>query len=151
LTIDNELHKASGHAKVIDFKDNGKASTVSIDLSPVFPQAKQVTRTGEMKADGVYTLTDTLTGLKPGACVRWQMMTKATPSETRTGSIILSSGKKQLKLSALHASTAQWQVNDASKPVNEWDSPNKDCKLIICEQTAPASSNLTFTITFEPL
>jgi hypothetical protein len=78
------------------------------------------------------------------------MMTKSTPSETRTGSIVLSSGKKQLKLSALHAS-AQWQVNDASKPVNEWDSPNKDCKLIICEQTAPASSNLTFTITFEPL
>jgi hypothetical protein len=151
LTIDNELHKASGHAKVIDFKDNGKASTVSIDLSPVFPQAKQVTRTGEMKADGLYTLTDTLTGLKPGACVRWQMMTKATPSETRTGSIVLSSGKKQLKLSALHSSTAQWQVNDASKPVNEWDSQNKDCKLIICEQTAPASSNLTFVITFEPL
>ena len=151
LTIDNELHKASGFAKVIDFKDNGKASKVTIDLSPVFPQAKQVTRTGEMKADGIYTLTDTLTGLKPGACVRWQMMTKATPSETRTGSIILSNGKKQLKLSALHASTAQWQVKDASKPVNEWDSPNKGCKLIICEQTAPSNSNLTFTILFEPL
>ncbi|MEI6646885.1 MAG: heparinase II/III family protein [bacterium] len=151
LTIDNELHKASGFAKVVDFKDNGKASKVTIDLSPVFPQVKQVTRIGEMKADGIYTLTDTLTGLKPGACVRWQMMTQAIPSETRTGSIVLSSGKKQLKLSALHASNTQWQVNDASKPVNEWDSPNKDCKLIFCEQTAPSSSNLTFSITFEPL
>lgn len=149
LIIDGELHKANGFAKVIDFKDKGKASQVSIDLSPVFPQAKQVIRTGEMKADGLYTLTDTLTGLKPGARVRWQMMTKATPSETRTGSIVLSSDKKQLKLSALHAS-AQWQVSDASKPVNEWDSPNKACKLIFCEQIAPASSNLTFAITFEP-
>jgi hypothetical protein len=151
LTIDGELHKANGFAKVIDFKDNGKASIVTIDLSLVFPQAQHVIRTSEMKADGIYTLTDTLTGLKPGVCVRWQMMTKATPSETRTGSIVLSSDKKQLKLSALHASNTQWQVKDASKPVNEWDSPNKDCTLIFCEQTASASSNLTFSITFEPL
>jgi hypothetical protein len=151
LTIDGGLHKANGFAKIITFTDNGKASKVTMDLSPVFPQAKQVIRTGEMKADGIYTLTDTLTGLKPGARVQWQMMTKATPGETRTGSIILSSGNKQLKLSARHASTTQWQVKDASKPVHEWDSPNKDCKLIVCEQTAPASSNLTFAITFEPL
>lgn len=151
LNIDGELHQANGHARVIDFQDNGKTSKVSIDLSPVFPQARKVIRTGEMKADSTYTLTDTLTGLKPGARVRWQMMTRATPGEARTGSVVLSSDKKQLKLSALHASTVQWQVNDASKSVNEWDSPNKDCKLIFCEQTVPASSNLTFAITFEPV
>ncbi len=151
LIIDGELHEAKGQAKVIEFKDKGKASKVSIDLSPVFPQAKQVIRTGEMKADGLYTLTDTLTGLKPGARVRWQMMTKATPGEASTGAIVLSIDKKQLKLSALHVPPVQWHVIDASKPVNEWDSPNKDCKLIFCEQTAPASSNLTFIITFKPL
>jgi hypothetical protein len=103
-----------------------------------------------MRADGVYTLTDTLTGLKPGSRVRWQMMTKAVPGDIQKGSILLSLDKKQLKLSTVQAASINWQVSDASKPVNEWDSPNKDIRVVFFEQTAPASSNLTFVVTFEP-
>jgi hypothetical protein len=150
LSIDGDLHRANGRAAVIGFLDNGKASKVTLDLSPVFPKAKKVLRIGEMRADGVYTLTDTISGLKPGSRVRWQMMTKAVPSDIRKGSILLSVDKKQLKLSTLHVSTVEWQVSDISKPVKEWDSPNKDYRVVFFEQTAPASSNVTFVVTFEP-
>jgi Heparinase II/III-like protein len=151
LSIDGELQRANGRAAVIGFQDNGKASKVTLDLTPVYPKAKKVLRTGEMRADGVYTLTDTLSGVKPGARVRWQMMTKATPVDIRKGSALLSLGKKQLKLVTLQAPNTDWQVSDASKPVNEWDSPNKDFKVVFFEQTVPANSNLTFIVTFEPV
>jgi hypothetical protein len=151
LSIDGELHRANGRAAVIGFQDNGKASKVTLDLTPVYPKAKKVLRAGEMRADGVYTLTDTLAGVKPGSRVRWQMMTKAVPGDSQKGSILLSLDKKQLKLSTLQASSINWQVSDASKPVKEWDSPNKDFRVVFFEQTVPASSNLTFVVTFEPV
>jgi hypothetical protein len=60
-------------------------------------------------------------------------------------------GKKQLKLATFQAPNTDWQVSDASKPVNEWDSPNKDFRVVFFEQTVPANSNLTFVVTFEPV
>ncbi|MEI7900421.1 MAG: heparinase II/III family protein [bacterium] len=149
LVIDGQLQFAKGKAKVVSFR-NGPESEAVLDLSPVYPGASQVTRTGTLLPAGGYRLTDTLKGLKPGVRVRWAMVTKATPDVQRTGSLVLREAGKQLRLTPLHDPATAWQTYEAAKPQNEWDSSNKDMLMVGFETAAPASGELTLSVLFTP-
>ena len=107
-------------------------------------------RTGTLLATGEYRLTDTLKGLKPGAVVRWGMVTRATPDAQRTGNLLLREADKQLRLSPLHDPATVWKTYEVAKTPNEWDSPNKGMVMAGFETTAPASGELTLTVLFTP-
>ncbi len=149
LEIDGQNQLAKGKATVISFRE-GPESEAVLDLSPVYTNASQVTRTGTLLPSGEYALTDTLKGLKPGARVRWAMMTKATPDAQRSGNLLLREAGKQLRLSALHDPATTWQTCDVAKPQNEWDSPNKGVVRVSFEAVAPASGELTLSVLFTP-
>lgn len=149
LLIDGQIHPVKGSAKVIEFVDEGIASRAVLDMTTVYPMCSRVIRTGTMDKNGIYTLSDSLEGLKPGAKVRWQMMTRAGAVPGEKGSVTLIQRDKKLLLTAADPQT-QWQTEDAEKPKNEWDSPNKGCRFVYFEAIAPASGKLDFAVTFTP-
>jgi len=149
LVIDGQLQFAKGTTKVIAFHEAPNSETV-LDLSPVYTNAAQVIRTGLLLPSGEFRLTDTLKGLKPGACVRWAMATKAHPDAQRTGALTLRESGKQLRLTPLHDSAAAWKTYEVARPPNEWDSPNKGFVMVGFETIAPATGELVLSVLFTP-
>jgi len=149
LVIDGQLQFASGTAKVTAFHSAPVPETV-IDLSPVYTNASQVIRTGTLLPSGEFRLNDTLKGLKPGARVRWGMVTKATPDAQRPGPLTLREAGRQLRLTPLHDPATVWKTYEVAHPPNEWDSPNKGYTMVGFEAVAPASGELDFTVLFTP-
>ena len=121
-----------------------------LDLTPVYTNASKVIRTGTLLANGTYRLTDTLAGLRPGATVRWGMVTRAQPGSERTGTLTLSEADKRLRLSALHNPATIWKTYETARPPNEWDSPNPGTVMVGFEAVAPASGALSFAVLFTP-
>jgi hypothetical protein len=149
LVIDGGLQLAKGHARVLSFRD-GPESEAVLDLTPVYTNASRAIRVGTLLADGTYRLTDTLQGLRPGAVVRWGMVTKAAPGDARTGSLLLREAGKQLRLTALHDPATAWKTYETAKPRNEWDSPNSGTVMVGFEAVAPDSGELTLSVLFTP-
>ncbi len=150
LVIDGQLQFAQGCATLTSFKAEPAPETV-IDLTPVYKgQASSIIRSGKLLPSGELQITDTLEGLKPGASVRWAMMTKAQPAPSDTPVMTLTERGKTVKLTLRHSPAARWQIIDAEKPRNEWDSPNKGCKMIAFESVAPESGKLTLDVLITP-
>ena len=149
LVIDGQLQLAKGTAKVLTFRD-GPESEAVLDLTPVYTNATKVIRTGTLHADGTYRLTDTLQGLRPGATVRWGMVTKAAPDDARTGSLLLREAGKQLRLTAQHDPATAWKTYETATPPNDWDTPNPRTVMVGFEATAPDTGALTLSVLFTP-
>jgi hypothetical protein len=150
LVIDEQLQLAAGSAALKSFKGLPEPETV-LDLSGVYKgQLTRAERAGRLLPSGELLITDTLEGLKPGANVRWQMMTRAAPALADSPVATLSQNGRQLRLSLQHDPAARWKIIDAEKPRNEWDSPNRGCKLLCFETAAPQSGALTLSVLITP-
>jgi len=150
LVIDGQLQCAKERATLKSFKTEPVPETI-IDLTPVYKgQASRIIRSGRLLPSGEFQITDSIDGLKPGAKVRWGMVTRANIETTDTPVITLTDKGKTLKLTLRHDATARWQIIDASKPRNEWDSPNKGCKMIAFESIAPESGKLNLDVLITP-
>lgn len=150
LVINEQLQHAKGYATLKSFQGEPDPQTV-LDLSEVYKgQATLVERTGKLLSATELQISDRVEGLKPGAKVRWQMMTSAKPATTDSSTIKLSIKDKSLKLRIKHDDTARWKIIDAEKPRNEWDSPNRGCKLIAFETFAPENGKLNLAVIIAP-
>ena len=150
LVIDEKLQLAKGRATLKSFKAGPEPETV-INLTGVYKgQASLIERSGKLLPSGQFQISDKLEGLKPGAKVRWQMMTPTNVKTTDSASIQLTAGDKSLKLTIQHNDAARWKIIDAEKPRNEWDSPNKNCKLITFETIAPENGKLDLSVLITP-
>ena len=126
----------------------GVASTSRYDLTGV---AKNVcrswTRQGALAADGrSFTLTDELTGLKPGAVVRWAMTTKAAASAADSGVTLRRNGKT-VKLASVGATPGSWQVGEA-KGEESFGAANLGTQQVLLSCPAPASGRVQFAVRF---
>ena len=137
-SIDGALQQVSGSAKVVSVEDKtaeGFGSKAVLDLSSLYPAAKSVTREGRLSPSGAsYELTDTFTGLRPGAVVKWQMITRAEVT-TNGMTLILKEGGKSVKVTVLTPG-ATWSVAPAEgpKPLN---TPNGGAKVVSFARTCP--------------
>jgi len=147
VVVDNQLQVAKGKALIKEFQERPKPRTV-LDLSPVYANvAKYVTRSGTLLSNCEFRIDDMLEGLKPGAKVRWGMVTKANPEPEINGCMILSENGKQLRLKALNNET-NWQTYEVAKPPNEWDSPNQGYVMVGFETVAPESGKVELSVLF---
>jgi hypothetical protein len=149
LVIDGQRQLAKGKATVTDFREGREPST-TLDLSPVYTNAQQVTRKGTLLPSGEFRLDDTLKGLKPGVSVRWGMVTKAQPDASRTGTLLLCEAGKRLSLTPVHDKTTVWKTFETAKTPNEWDSENPGTVMVGFETAAPASGELKLSVLFTP-
>ncbi len=93
---------------------------------------------------------DELTGLKPGAKVRWQMISHGTPDELGKRQVTLHQNDKQLTLTLAKPESSTWTQIDTEKPRHEWDTPNPGTRMIAFEATAPESGKLTLAVVATP-
>ncbi len=146
LVIDGELQLAKGFAQVVSLTPGADSKAV-LDLTPLYPNAREVTRTGEMGADGrTYTLSDRVKGVKPGAPIRWAMMTRAKVAKKEGRKIVLEEAGRTLELEQIGGEW-EWEVEENPHP-NEWDSENKGYRQIRFTVTAPASGTAGFGVKF---
>ena len=146
-SIDGALQRAQGKAIIMEVRDEtaqGKGSSAKLDLSSLYPAAKRVIREGVLAQDGAsYALTDTFAGLKPGAVVTWQMITRA--QATAQGNVLtLTDGGKTLRVTAPTA--VEWEIAPAEgpKPLN---TPNLGVTRVSFTRTAD-EADLTVSVSF---
>jgi hypothetical protein len=150
LVIDNQLHRVEGLAHITHFSGEGKDTGAIVDLSPVFKgQASRVNR-GFIFRPGSHTLLrDELEGLRPGAVVRWAMLTRAEVALSGTEATLTQKGK-QLKVSLRSSVGAKWEVIPADPPQNDYDAPNPGARLLIANLTVPESGKLDLSVLLLP-
>lgn len=150
-SIDGALQLAKGNARIVSVEDgssSGGGSSVTLDLTSLYPAAKSVTRIGALSSDGnTYRLSDSFAGLAPGAVVKWQMMTRAKEIRNDGGSLVLKDGDIALRMRAT-LPEAVWSVDPAegAKPL---DSPNDGVQAVSFSVVAPDSGDVGYSVVFE--
>jgi hypothetical protein len=100
--------------------------------------------------DGAVLVRDQLTGLKPGAAVRWGMVTPATPGETGTSDLRLRAGDARLQLKILEPAGPVWALSDTATPKHQWDSANPGTVMVTFTAKAPDSGRLDLAVLLVP-
>lgn len=126
-----------------------------IDLSPMYEgQAKYVVRTARLRPDGSLVMTDILSGLAPGASVRWQMCTRAKAERISDAGIRLSRFGKTLDLEASsHPANGKWSMTDCGPLMKDYDmacAVDKDAEMLYFDVTAPESGAVELEVVFRP-
>ena len=145
LVIGGEKQLVKGVAEVKSLS-GGPEGKFLLDLTPLYPAAKKVTRAGRMGEDGrSYVLADRVEGCAAGTPVRWAMMTRAKAERT-DGGLVLREAGKSLKLSQIGGSW-EWGIEEEPRP-NEWDSPNRGFRQISFTVPASGSGATAFGVKF---
>jgi len=151
LVIDDALQVVAGKAQIVRFSDDVRFPHSVADLSAVYAgQAEEVHRGVALLPDGQVLVRDRLTGLKPGASVRWGMVTTGTPSETGKPSLLLRQGDASLTMRIHQPAESVWALFDTAKPKNEWDSSNPDTVMACFHAVAPQSGVLDLAVVLTP-
>jgi hypothetical protein len=151
VTVDGHLHVAKGFGKIVGFDDNPHLPHTVINLDEVYEgQAQSVTRACALLPSRTGVIQDRLTGVKPGAKVRWAMVTAATSCEAQGNDMILKAGDKSLAVRAVAPAAVTWAVADLSTPPNAWDVANKGARMISFEAEAPATGAVEFRVLLVP-
>ncbi|MBN1488795.1 MAG: heparinase II/III family protein [Phycisphaerae bacterium] len=151
LVIDDAPQVVAGNAKIVRFSDDARFPHSVVDLSPVYAgQANEVHRGVALLPSGEVLVRDRLTGLKPGASVRWGMVTPGTPSKAGQQSLVLRQGDASLTMRILLPAKSAWALFDTAKPKNEWDSPNAGTVMAGFCAVAPDSGVLDLAVVLTP-
>jgi hypothetical protein len=151
LVIDGQLQVASGRGHIIEFSDQTPYPHSVLDMSPVYAgQAKSVRRAVELLPSREVLISDQLTGLAPGARVRWGMITPGKPGAAGQPEIQLRQQDASLQLAIMSPKSCVWRTVDTAKPRNEWDSPNRGTCMVAFEAVAPQSGELTLGVLATP-
>lgn len=151
LVIDGALQKAAGHATLVRFSVAADFPHSVVDMSAVYAgHAATAHRGVALLPSGEVMLRDRLTGLKPGATVRWGMVTPATPGKAGDRSLDLRQRNASLALRILEPAEAMWALHDTARPKNEWDSANPGTIMAVFTARAPESGTLDLAVVLTP-
>jgi hypothetical protein len=148
LTIDGQLHRVEGQAHIEGFSAAADNPCAIVDLTPVFAgQASRVRRGFRVRQDRAVLVQDELTGLKPGADVRWAMATGAEVDIAGDGArATLREGGRRLEVRLLAPTTAKLAVIDAAPPDDGFNAPNPGRRMLVVHAPAPADGALTLAV-----
>jgi len=151
LVIDGQNQSVKGFGKVVAFSDRPERAHSVIDMSSAYAGQVGAARRGvALLPAGCVVVQDELGGLKPGAQVRWGMVTRARPGETGSDRLQLAERGKSLELRILKPAGASWKTVDIETPRNEWDSPNPGATMVATTIVAPPSGDMTIVIVARP-
>jgi hypothetical protein len=150
LTINDQLHRVEGAARIMRFSGEEECSSAVWDLSPVFAgQASRVTRGFAFRPGKQVLVSDLVEGLKPGDMVRWTMVTGADIA-LEAGRAVLKHHGKQCAVELLAPANAHWVSTPADPPPDGFNAPNKGFSLLTAEVVAPASGQVEIKVVLSP-
>lgn len=148
LTIDGELHRVDGHAILLGFDPEADVPQASLDLSDVFRgQAEQVRRTYRWLPGRRVAIEDRLSGLQPGARVRWQFPTRAEIVVNGREAVLKQEGR-ELKVRLSGPDDVFFLVEPAAPPPDDFNAANPGVSLLAAIIRAPAGGAVRFEVTF---
>jgi hypothetical protein len=152
LTIDGQLHRMKGFAPITKFSPGTNGVGIAeVDLTEIFAgQATNVTRTFRFDAARrSVVIEDLLTGLKPGAEVRWAMV---TPAKVRVKGDAATLRQQGRTLQARLSSSVQsgFRVIPADPPRDYFNASNPGVSILVANAKAPASGELKFVVSLWP-
>ncbi len=151
LVINDQLQRASGTGTIIDFSENVDWPHSVLDMSAVYAgQASSVKRGVALLPSREVLIQDDLVGLKPGATVRWGMITPGRIDAEDAASITLRQDDATLTLKIRSPSDVTWREIDTATPRHEWDSPNRGTRMVAFDSVVPPSGELTIVVLATP-
>lgn len=151
LVIDGQLQQAAGSGRVVGFSENPSFPHSVVDMTSVYDgQAQSVFRGVALLPTGQVLIQDHLTGLAPGARVRWGMITPGSPQNLGRPTVGLQQSETELALSIFSPQKVSWYEVDTAKPRKPWDSPNPGTRMIAFDAVAPPSGELTLAVLATP-
>ena len=146
LTINDLLHRVDGRARRVQFSNSPSASFVVFDLSTIFAgQASKVLRGFSFNPDHGFLVRDEIEGLNPGDSVRWAMVTRAEISISGPEATLVQNGK-QLRIRLLSPETAQFESIPADPPLDDFNAPNPETRILIVNIKAGETGSVTFNV-----
>jgi hypothetical protein len=147
LVIDGAPQRVDGMAKVAEFSSDGARPHAVLDLSPAYAgQAAEVRRRFDFAAaEREVIVSDALSGLRPGADVRWAMATRAAVEPDGPRAVLRQDGRTltaQLEAPA----GARFEAIPADPPA-DYDAPNPGVRLLVAHLLAPAGGRLEIRVT----
>jgi hypothetical protein len=129
LTIDNQLQRVFGSAKLEYFSDQPNFMTAVSDLSQVYETQLAGVKRGVAIIDQKFVVVrDELVATDKPATVRWSMLTTATP-QLASDHIILTQGGKTLTLKVNCSSPFVLKIW-STEPTTDYDDPNPGTVLV---------------------
>ncbi|MEM6332678.1 MAG: heparinase II/III family protein [Planctomycetota bacterium] len=150
LTINGEPHRINGHAPLIEFNAESQVASATYDLTKVLGDGVgRAIRTFRFGRDRERVrIVDTLTGVRPGARVRWAMLTPAAV-ELDGSSCVLELDSRRLIVESTTSPRADFATIDPQTLMAAYDAPNPGLTLLVLEVEAPASGRVDLDVGFE--
>lgn len=145
ITVDGQRQLVAGMGRVVSLTD-GPTSESRLDLTEVAANVcTNWMRSCALLPNGEgLELADDLKGLKPGAAVRWAMMTKAEATVDGATLRLVQDGKR-LELVQAGDLQGAWEILTAGTSAPQ-DSPNKGCRQVAFTVRAPESGDVRLKV-----
>lgn len=149
LTIDDELQRVDGYAKIDKSSDETDFMSAVSDVSSVYNgQLKSATRGIAIKDEKYVVVRDELETLDKPTKVQWKMLTHADVVTGNREATLTSDGKKLL-LKVLGPDNMEMKTW-STEPTNDYDAENPGSVLVGFECELPANANETFEVLLVP-
>lgn len=148
LTLNNQLHKVDGYAKIDATSDTPNFLGVVSDLSKVFEnEANTVKRGVAIKNKNKVIVRDELQASEKPVEVRWTLLTPATPKIIDKNTIELTQKGKTTYLK-FHTETEFELKTWSTDPKTDYDEPNPGTTLVGLVTTIPAGKQQAINVVF---
>lgn len=150
LTLDGAPHVANGRVPLRDFSGDPASLGVTVDLTPALaPKITRAARRFAPRPDARgMSVIDELAGLRPGATVRWTLVTHAEVELGENSAVLREDGRElRLRFSSSAPGALRLSLAPASGPA-DFDAPAPGYRLLLAEFTAPESGALGFSADF---
>ncbi|MCO6045074.1 heparinase II/III family protein [Aeoliella sp. ICT_H6.2] len=151
LTVNDKEHNVDGFAELTNYapliEDRGE---LEVDLSKVLPDVQQASRQFVFDAaNRQVTINDQLEGVKPGAEIRWTLVTRAKV-DIDGNHVTLAQDGKQLAVTLDSKTSGSWTATPYDPPEGFFGEPLKGVTVLTWNAEAPESGACEMTVTLKP-
>ena len=150
LTYNGSLHNIDGKSEILTSTGSPHHTTL-VNLAPPLGLPENATATREFNMDGknkTITITDNLTGLKPGDTITWNLFTPAAATPTQTG-FTLTQDKGSMILDLSSTQSNKPTSSPADPPPHPHDEPNPGITRIQLNATADKEGKIAIKAAFK--
>lgn len=149
LTIDGELQRVDGYAKIDKHSDAENFMNAVSDISTVYKnQLKKAIRGVGIKDNSFVIVRDEIETSDKPAKIRWNMLTETSVKLTEGGATLTKDGKT-LYMRVLGSGNIQMKTWSTA-PTNNYDAENPGTIMVGFECELPANSKETFEVLLVP-
>jgi hypothetical protein len=150
LTVDNQLQRVKGYAKIDAFSDKPPFAYATSDLSTVYENQLASVKRGVAIVDKKFVVVqDELKTLDKQTTVRWTMLTSAQVAITGKNTMTLEKEGKKLFL-RVESPTAITMKTWSTEPTTSYDAANPGTMLIGFEAVIPANTESMLKVLLLP-